>query len=342
MSSDYYPEIYEESAGVKTPPEIAPVVETPTNEYSGGEYGLLGADDTQYSKSIAKGAGVDLNSVASGVGDVASGVADITSSIASGAIDIASSIVSGAVSVAADVASGAVQLTVRAATASKTGDLNKYSKSDTYGYEGFYPEDGSNPIPNETGTDLNGNDTSNNAGFTNEEIRGSLDGSVGEDLNRYSKDAGTERLNTALENFQDGKWSNLSLDERKHSMTELADYVADATGNKNPPEIVFRDNMNDGEYGGYNPNTNTLEINQNMLDDPAEAADTVAHEMWHAYQQQCALDPASERGREYQEGFDNYISPAYDFEGYQNQMVEAEAREFAQGFKDRLSRMQGV
>jgi Zn-dependent peptidase ImmA (M78 family) len=124
-------------------------------------------------------------------------------------------------------------------------------------------------------------------------------------------------------------------------MTDLADYVAADTGNKNPPEIVFRGDMNDGEYGSYSPSTNTIEINENMLGDSAEAVDTVAHEMWHAYQQQCALDPTSERGCEYQEGFDNYISPEYDFEGYQNQMVEAEAREFAQGFRDRLAGTKG-
>jgi hypothetical protein len=125
-------------------------------------------------------------------------------------------------------------------------------------------------------------------------------------------------------------------------MTELAGFVANDTGNENPPEIVFRNDMNDGEYGGYNPGTNTLEINENMLDDSAESADTVAHEMWHAYQQQCASDPTNEKGQEYQEGFDNYISPEYDFEGYQNQMVEAEAREYAQGFKNRLAGMKGA
>ena len=152
---------------------------------------------------------------------------------------------------------------------------------------------------------------------------------VGEDLNDTQIDA-------VLDNFQEDKWDDLSLEEQKQSMTDLADCVAADTGNKNPPEIVFRDDMPDGSYGGYNPETNTLEINENMLDDSAEAADTVAHEMWHAHQQQCAMDTASEKGRKYQEGFDNYISPEYDFEGYENQMVEAEAREYAQGFKDRL------
>jgi len=157
---------------------------------------------------------------------------------------------------------------------------------------------------------------------------------VGEDLN----DTGTEQLDAVLDNFQDNKWDDLSLEDKKQSMNDLADYVAADTGNKNPPEIVFRDDMPDGSYGGYNPETNTMEVNVNMLDDSVEAADTIAHEMWHAYQQQEASDPASEKGHEYQEGFENYISPEYDFEGYENQMVEAEAREYAQGFKDRLNK----
>ena len=186
-----------------------------------------------------------------------------------------------------------------------------------------------------------GSDSNQERGIGSEteaDYGGDLANDTGVDLN----DNSSEQLDSTLDNFQEDKWSDLSLEEQKQSMTDLADYVADETGNKNPPEIVFRGDMKDGEYGGYNPETNTLEINENMLDDSAEAADTVAHEMWHAYQQQCALDPANEKGREYQEGFDNYISPEYDFEGYQNQMVEAEAREYAQGFKDRLSGMKGA
>ena len=216
-------------------------------------------------------------------------------------------------------------------------DLNDSNVAKDYSY-GDYLESGeiSNPFADNTETDLN----EYNSGYTNEEIINSLDGSENEGYNKFSKDTGSEQLGAVLDNFQEGKWNDLTLEEQKQSMTGLADHVANMTGNKNPPEIVFRDDMNDGEYGGYSPDTNTLEINQNMLGDSAEAADTVAHEMWHAYQQQCALDPTSELGRAYQEGFDNYISPEYDFEGYQNQMVEAEARDFAQGFKDKLSGMQ--
>lgn len=154
----------------------------------------------------------------------------------------------------------------------------------------------------------------------------------GEDLN----EADDEQLDSLLDSFQEDKWSDLSLEERKQSMTELADYVTADIGLENPPEIIFHDDMPDGSYGGYNPVTNTMEINQNMLDDSTEAADTIAHELWHVHQQEAANDPSNPRAAEYQEGFDNYISPEYDFEGYQNQMVEAEARDYAQGFKDRL------
>ena len=154
----------------------------------------------------------------------------------------------------------------------------------------------------------------------------------GENLNNIA----VENTDAVLDSFKEENWSDLSLDEQKQSMTDLAACVAAETENKNPPEVIFRNDMPDGTYGGYSPDTNTLEINTYMLGDSAEAADTVAHEMWHAYQHQCSLDPASEKGREYQEAYENYISPEYDFEAYQNQMLEVEARNYAQGFKDKL------
>jgi len=165
----------------------------------------------------------------------------------------------------------------------------------------------------------------------------SLPGSSDELAKKFSKDTGNEKIDSVLDNFQQDNWSDLSLDEQKQSMIDLADYVAVDTGNTNPPEIVFSSDMPDGTYGGYNPGNNTMEINANMLDDSMEAADTIAHEMWHAHQEQAANDPNNPRAHEYQEGFDNYIGPEYDFESYQNQMVEAEAREYAQGFKDRIA-----
>ena len=151
----------------------------------------------------------------------------------------------------------------------------------------------------------------------------------------YSSDV--DRLDSSLENFQNGTWENLSVDEQKAAMSDLADYVKDVIGFDNPPQIVYYNNPVDGDYGGYSPSTNTLEVNEHMLYDNNEAADTIAHELWHAYQHERALNPQSAKDYQYQYGFENYIRPDDDFTAYQDQLVEAEARAFAQQFKDRLS-----
>ena len=213
----------------------------------------------------------------------------------------------------------------------------------------------------ETGQDVSGDarsDISRSSGSKKYDYGGDLSKSEGFDLNddAYSlsgirekseegkdlNEANDEQLDAILDNFRESKWSDLSLEEQKQSITDLADFAAVDTGNENPPEIVFRDDMPDGSYGGYSPGSNTIEINVNMLDDSGEAADTIAHEMWHAFQEQAANDPNNPRAGEYREGFENYITPDIDFEGYENQMVEAEARDYAQGFKDRLAKLKGA
>lgn len=146
-----------------------------------------------------------------------------------------------------------------------------------------------------------------------------------------------ERLDASLGSFEAGVWENLTMDEQKNAMNGLAEYVEEVIGFDNPPEIVYYNNPEDGDYGGYSAETNTLEINEHMLYQNEEAADTVAHELWHAYQQQRAENPCSTKDYLYQYGFENYVYPEDDFTGYQDQLVEAEARAFAQQFKDRLN-----
>ena len=151
----------------------------------------------------------------------------------------------------------------------------------------------------------------------------------------YSDD--TERLDASLENFQSEAWENMELDEQKDAMNGLAEYVEDIIGFNDPPRIVYYNNPEEGDYGGYSSATNTLEVNEYMLYNNEEAADTIAHELWHAYQHERANNPCSEKDYLYQYGFENYIRPEDDFTAYQDQLVEAEARAFAQQFKDRLN-----
>lgn len=153
--------------------------------------------------------------------------------------------------------------------------------------------------------------------------------------------ADPERLDSTLNDFVESNWENLSLDEQKQSMQSLADCVVDTIGLKNPPAIEFYNNPSECDYGGYDSSTNTLSVNEYMLYNSNEAADTIAHELWHAHQHECAMDPQSTRDLQYQFNFDNYIPSEDGMEDYQAQLIEAEAKAFAEQFKDRLAQLRG-
>lgn len=151
----------------------------------------------------------------------------------------------------------------------------------------------------------------------------------------------SERLDSSLENFKPLNWEALSLERRKESISTLAEYVEDVIGFDNPPRIEYYNNHSEGDYGGYNSRTNTLSINEYMLYNSGEAADTIAHELWHAHQRECAENPQLARDYQYQYNFQNYIRPEMGHEAYENQLIEAEARAFAAQFKERLTEMRG-
>lgn len=150
-----------------------------------------------------------------------------------------------------------------------------------------------------------------------------------------------ERLDRSLDSFDSVNWENLSLDEQKQSMETLADYVVDAVGLKNPPTIEYYNNAVEGDYGGFDASTNTLRVNEYMLYQSDEAVDTIAHEVWHAHQYECAANPQCARDHQYRYNFQNYIGSEYGQEAYESQLIEAEARAFASQFKNRLSFIKG-
>ena len=154
--------------------------------------------------------------------------------------------------------------------------------------------------------------------------------------------ADSVRLDTSLDSFIEDNWDELSIDGKKESMRDLADYIVDTIGFENPPQIEFYNNPRMGDYGGYSSSSNTLRVNEYMLYDNLEAADTVAHELWHAHQRECANHPQSIRDIQYQFNFDNYISPDLGHELYENQLIEAEARAFAGQIKERLKSMEDL
>lgn len=88
--------------------------------------------------------------------------------------------------------------------------------------------------------------------------------------------------------------------------------------------------------GGYDPSTNSIELNINSLENPdcSSLFNTILHESRHAFQHHSVLNPDSVSIDNntidiWRQNFENYISPWLDYEAYREQPVEADAFDFA-------------
>lgn len=150
-----------------------------------------------------------------------------------------------------------------------------------------------------------------------------------------------DEIQYALECFNLERWENLSESEKVDAIYELASIIGDRLGLEDKPVIQFYDGR-DGSCGAYLPEANIIEINWNTLADSKEVVDTLAHEARHAYQHQRAVLQETKQDLLYRINFENYISPIpladgkyLFFTDYQDQLVEAEARAFANIFRDK-------
>lgn len=90
------------------------------------------------------------------------------------------------------------------------------------------------------------------------------------------------------------------------------------------------------QLGGYDPLTNRIELNSNYLEktDCEDLLNTILHESRHAFQNKCIDAPNSVTVKDniigvWKDNFDNYVTPADDFEAYENQEIEKDANYFA-------------
>lgn len=161
------------------------------------------------------------------------------------------------------------------------------------------------------------------------------DGTDDPTVEEYFKD--TEQMRELVEPFKPEAWEGLDIDERKHALIEFQRFNNELLGLNPSPDIDFYDNPQEGDYGGYSPGDNAIHINEYMLYDAEEALDTIAHESRHAYQHIRADNPQTSRDFEFAENFENYTSAEDDFEAYQAQIVEADARAYAARYKNYLA-----
>jgi hypothetical protein len=151
------------------------------------------------------------------------------------------------------------------------------------------------------------------------------------------------KASEVLSPFKQDNWEQLSVKEQKQAVEKLADYNAEILGVEDKPQIVFfnkppKDVMI--ERGYYDPNNNSIFINEHCLNDSAGIADTVSHEYRHKYQHQRADKLENERDLAFRENFDNYQSAGNDYasySAYRNQLVEVDARAYGQVIKDKIT-----
>ena len=144
-------------------------------------------------------------------------------------------------------------------------------------------------------------------------------------------------ISEIMEAFQSENWEGLSDDARKEAIDELSEYVAQDLNIQDKPKIELYNNEDSGDFGSYSPDENTIYINEFNMDNAVETADTITHETRHCYQHECADHPKTEQDYAFRDNFDNYVTPDMDFEGYEDQIVEADARDYAQAYRDMIS-----
>lgn len=145
------------------------------------------------------------------------------------------------------------------------------------------------------------------------------------------------KASEVLSPFKQGNWEQLTIQEQKQAVEKLADYNAEILGVDDKPRIVYYNVEDPCDFGGYSAKQNAIYINEYNMHDAAETADTISHEYRHKYQHERAEKLETERDLEFKEGFDNYIRAEDDYQGYKEQLVEADARAYAQIVKDKIS-----
>lgn len=138
-------------------------------------------------------------------------------------------------------------------------------------------------------------------------------------------------------------WSEMSMDEKSAKLNEYYVRAGENMGIhtkgviiepipcETPGMVSF----------GYNSGDGYIHLNEDVLNDPtrfSQILDTATHEMRHQFQNDVVTAPHNFQDIpkdviavwEYELEPQNYISPDYDYQGYYEQAIERDARDFSE------------
>lgn len=151
----------------------------------------------------------------------------------------------------------------------------------------------------------------------------------------------TDEIDEVLKLFDVQEWDVIDESDKVSVSTEFVRLVAEELGVEEIPSVSFSDEL-DAE-AQYSSLENIIYLNNEYVDDPIEIVDSLAHELRHAYQHECADKLETKEDLLFRLNFDYYISPEIDSEGYYinfydyyGQYVECDARAFANIFRETI------
>ena len=136
------------------------------------------------------------------------------------------------------------------------------------------------------------------------------------------------------------EWKDSTFDQKVSSLQELENSIAEIA--HRPPCQINVENLGEGNYGYFDPNTkditvNSMYIDSNGFNDYKETLDTIVHEGRHAYQDynmtEREVHPRVSEVDNWRLNNDSQLgyldAQHWGFELYQYQPMEADARAFA-------------
>ena len=137
-----------------------------------------------------------------------------------------------------------------------------------------------------------------------------------------------EKTFKLAKSFADDKWSELTTYKKIVTIEKFYDTLCNELKIQNAPGLCFC--MADPQFcGGFDKEKNLIVINLAHIECPQEIVNTIAHELWHTHQFEEAKNGTTHKAQLYALNFNNYISAQTDFYEYEGQLLEAEARAFA-------------
>lgn len=154
----------------------------------------------------------------------------------------------------------------------------------------------------------------------------------------FDIDVKSKEIQESLTSFKETTWNGLDNVEKETAIVALEEAIASSLGINETPRIEFYEGEK-WDCGSYVPDKNLIRVNRNNFDSPLDLVNTIAHETRHAYQFQRACNIENYMDFLYAYNFTHYITPVLTRNGYvnfieyQDQLVEAEARAFADIFE---------